>query len=124
MIVQGQGGGYKVFRLKNANAVEVARVLNEWFNGPQQQPGQQRTGTRSVTPAGRRVRRPGRAIRQPVGNRSAVPDRRDPTKPRVRIVAEQSSNSLLVRANALDLITIQNLLDSVLDVGPGTRRRS
>jgi type II secretion system protein D len=34
-------------------------------------------------------------------------------------VAEQSSNSLLVRANALDLVTIQNLLDTVLDVGPG-----
>src|SRR5262249_12898226 len=42
-----------------------------------------------------------------------------PVEPRVRIVAEQSSNSLLVRAKPLDLITIRQMLKTVIDVGPG-----
>jgi hypothetical protein len=42
MIKNNKGEVYKVFPLKNGNAMEVARVLNEWFNGPQQQPGQGR----------------------------------------------------------------------------------
>ena len=41
LIISGKGEVYKVFRLNNSNATEVARVLNEWFNGPQQQQNQQ-----------------------------------------------------------------------------------
>jgi type II secretory pathway component GspD/PulD (secretin) len=107
---------YKVFRLQNGNATEVARVLSEWFNGVQSQTNQ-----------GQQFRNPFAAF-QPGGAPGAFggrgpfgqPDQAaTPDKPRVRIVAEQTSNSLLVRANALDLITIQNLLESVLDVGAG-----
>ena len=39
----------------------------------------------------------------------------DATKPRVRIVAEQSSNALLVRANTLDLLTIEKMLRVLAD---------
>jgi type II secretory pathway component GspD/PulD (secretin) len=105
----GKTVSYKVFRLNNANSVEVARVLNEWFNGTQQQ-GQQR----NQNPFSQFL--PGGGFGSPFGRGQ---QEQAPETPRVRIVAEQSSNSLLVRANTLDLITIQNLLDTVLDVGPG-----
>ncbi|WP_040891988.1 secretin N-terminal domain-containing protein, partial [Zavarzinella formosa] len=48
---------------------------------------------------------------------STVPPAVDGSKPRVRIVAEQSSNALLVRANTLDLLTIQKMLNEVIDTG-------
>ena len=105
-IISNQGQVYKVFRLQNSNAVEVARVLNEWFNGTRPQ-----TQSEPLNPFA--AFGPGGGS---IGGRASEPA---PGKPRVRIVAEQTSNSLLVRANALDLITIQSLLDSVLDAGAG-----
>src|SRR5205823_3618574 len=104
LILSQKGHVYKVFRLQNANAPEVARVLNEWFNPQQQQQQQPRNPFQFQFPGGAFG-----------GRQPETP----PEPPRVRIVAEQTSNSLLVRANALDLVTIQNLLDTVLDVGPG-----
>jgi len=107
-ITSNKGEMYQVFRLKNANAGEAARVLNEWFNPQPQQQQQQR----NQNPFQQLFQGRLGGAQQPAANP-------EETKPRVRIVAEQTSNSLLVRANMLDLITIKNLLDSVIDKGAG-----
>ncbi len=103
MVTTSKGEMYQVFRLNNANATEASRVLNEWFNGTQDQNQQQQN----------------RNPFQFFGGRFGQQPPKEETKPRVRIVAEQSSNSLLVRANMLDLLTIKNLLDTVIDKGAG-----
>jgi hypothetical protein len=91
MLVKGQGNEpYKVFRLRNANAADAARVIGEWFNGV-----------------------------APVGDSDPARSAAAAAKPRVRIVAEQTSNSLLVRASAMDLMSIQRILETVIDAGPG-----
>ena len=109
MILNTKGDTYEVYRLINANAIDAARVLNDWFNPPQQ-PQQNRNNNPF---AAFQLGRPGGAFGAPPA--APAPDE----KPRVRIVAEQSSNSLLIRANALDLITIKNMLKTVIDVGAG-----
>ncbi len=123
-------GDFQVFRLKNANAVEAARVLSEWFNGPPQQQGaaggrgQQQNpfaafggggGGRGGFGGGGGNPFGGGGLGQLLGA-AAAPAAAD-AKPRVRIVAEQSSNSLLVRANTLDLLTIEKMLADVIDTG-------
>src|SRR5262249_3706355 len=85
-IIKGKGEAYEVYRLENANAAEAARVLNEWFNGQQQQQNRNQNPFQFQFPQ--------------FGRQQDTP----PVEPRVRIVAEQSSNSLLVRAKPLDLI--------------------
>jgi type II secretory pathway component GspD/PulD (secretin) len=113
-LVKNKGETYQVFRLTNANASEAARVLNEWFNPPPPQQQRNQNPFAQLFPGGGGGGRGG----NPFAPQPPAPNPED-AKPRVRIVAEQSSNSLLVRANALDLITIKNLLDTVIDVGPG-----
>ncbi len=118
MIVSTKGETYQVFKLSNANAVEAARVLNEWFNPPAPQQG--RGGN---NPLAQLFGGGGGGGRGGFGGGGADPAAAaaaaDAAKPRVRIVAEQTSNSLLVRANMLDLLTIKNMLETVIDTGPG-----
>jgi type II secretory pathway component GspD/PulD (secretin) len=76
LVLRSQAGNLRVIQLRNASAVEVARILEQTLND--------RTGSRRSE--------------------------------RVRIVADPNSNSLLVRASPLDLITIKGLLDKGLDV--------
>ena len=64
----------------------MARVLNEWFNPQPQQQSQQRNPFAAFAGGG-------------FGGRGAPEPA--PEKPRIRVVAEQTSNSLLVRANTL-----------------------
>lgn len=114
----GKGETYQVFRLKNANAVEAARVLNEWFNGPAQQNQQQNRNPFAALIGGGGFgggRGGGGPFGGALGGAPAAAE--GDGKPRVRIVAEQSSNSLLVRANTLDLLTIKNMLETVIDAG-------
>jgi type II secretory pathway component GspD/PulD (secretin) len=72
-------GDFEVIRLRSANAVDVAKILDEAFNGRPQEKGSQGEG-------------------------------------RIRVVADATTNSVLVRASAADLRTIRTLLDK-LDVG-------
>lgn len=82
-------GDFEVVRLKNAKAVNAARILDEVFNGTR--PG--RGGTTGAP---------------------AVAVRAD----RVRVVADPDTNSLLIQASPLDMLTIRNLLSQALDAGP------
>jgi type II secretory pathway component GspD/PulD (secretin) len=93
-------GDFEVIRLKHAQAPAVAKVLDETFNGPR--------------PSG--VSKPGFASpKEP----AARPER-------IRVVAEPLTNSILVRATALDLLTVRQLLtrlDVDHDTAPVTRNR-
>lgn len=103
LLTQNQGGegDFEIIKLKNASATEAARILDEAFNGSKQQPQQQ--------PAfgGFFGRFGGRGATAPT----------NPAANRVRIVADPATNSLLVRANPLDMLTIRNLLEKAIDSG-------
>ena len=77
---------FEVLRLKNARADNVARVLDEAFNG-------------------------GRGGKGGFGGGPAMP-----RGERVRVVADPGSNSLLIKASPLDTLTIRRLLETALDV--------
>ena len=80
--------------LKNGNAADVAKIIAELFNGPKQ--------TQSNVPAWMMAR-----------FRSIMPQ---DTKPEaVRVVADPASNSLLVQASPINLMTIRRLLNEALD---------
>jgi hypothetical protein len=93
------GTDFTIFRLKNAQAADAAKILDELYNGPKQQltpfptsPGTFRFGGQVAPPAAER-----------------------PT--RIRVVADPGSNSLLVRATPLDVLGIQHLLETSIDLG-------
>jgi Bacterial type II/III secretion system short domain len=108
-ILSGKGEAYRTYHLQFADATEVAQVLNEWFNGPPKSQRPQPVRQPSAVPSGRGGRG---------GSGTPTPEP-PPAPPRIHIVAEQTSNSLLVRGNILDLIAVQRLLDTGIDVEPG-----
>ncbi len=81
-------GDFEVIRLRHANAAAIAQTLDEIFNGPRAGEGKAFPGTKGGPP------------------------RREN---RVRIVPEPVTNTLLVRASPLDLMTIRRLLERSLD---------
>ncbi|HJT79428.1 MAG TPA: secretin N-terminal domain-containing protein, partial [Gemmataceae bacterium] len=86
---------FQVIRLKNTNAVDAAKVLDEAFNGPKQtQPQQPQRGFGRFAPPA-----------------PAAPPRED----RVRVVPDPDTNTLLVRASPLDMVTIRRLLGTAID---------
>jgi type II secretory pathway component GspD/PulD (secretin) len=82
-------GDFEVIRLKYAQAAHAARILDEMFNGP--------APARGGAPGG--APGPGR-----------------PRPERARIIADPVTNSLLIKASPLDLLTIRHLLSKALDV--------
>lgn len=98
---------YEVLRLKNVQAEEAAKVINEVFNvtAPAQQGGQ---GGRGVAAASRPRLNP-LALLGLGGGAAAPPTRK---AGRVKVVAEKTSNSLIiVKASELDVLTIKDLLE-------------
>ncbi|MCE9530042.1 MAG: hypothetical protein K8T89_02720 [Planctomycetes bacterium] len=119
LLTQSPGeGDFTVIRLKKANAVEAARIIDAWFNGQRDQNPRQGGGIQLPFGGGGN---PFGGGGNPFGgggrdggakNADASAD-----KPRVRIVADPSTNSLLVRASVVDLMTIDMMLKKVLDTG-------
>jgi general secretion pathway protein D len=111
LLTRTQGpADFEVIRLKYANAVDTAKVLDEVFNGPKPTVGGGR-GNRGGGgfPLGFAI--PG-IMGQPGGGAGNTP-RED----RIRVVADPATNALLVQASPLDMLTIRNLLDKQLDAG-------
>jgi type II secretory pathway component GspD/PulD (secretin) len=105
-------GDFEVIRLKNASATDAAKVLDEAFNGPKQttgQPGAPGGGGGFGGGFG-----PGRFFNQFAAAGASAPT---PRKDAIRVVADPGSNSLLVRASPLDMLTIRRLLDKAIDSG-------
>ena len=110
---------FEVIRLKYVGAAEAAKVVSEVFNGPQQQGGGgARPGGGGGGPGGLLGGLLGGGgggglLGGLLGGGAAAP-----APGRVRVVAETSSNSLIVvKATQLDLLTIRRLLASVIDSG-------
>src|SRR5207302_1718075 len=91
-------GDFEIIKLKNASAVETAKILDEAFNGvkPTTQP----------LPFGGNP-----FFNQFRGPAVAAPP--TPSANPVRIVADPTTNSLLVKASPLDLLRIRRLLESI-----------
>ncbi|HEV3236036.1 MAG TPA: secretin N-terminal domain-containing protein, partial [Gemmataceae bacterium] len=98
------GGDFEIIKLKNASATEAAKVLDEAFNGPKQTPQQGGFGG----PFG------GRGGFNPFGPQQAAPVA-TPSANAVRIVADPTSNSLLVRASPLEMVQIRRIIRDSID---------
>jgi type II secretory pathway component GspD/PulD (secretin) len=107
---------FEVIKLKYVSAEDAAKVVTEIFNGPQQTQQQQQPGGGG----GRGGRGGGFNPASLLGGLfggGAAPEG-PPTAGRVRVVAEKSSNSLVVvKASPLDLLTMRKLLANVIDSG-------
>ncbi len=112
---------FEVIRLKYVGAAEAAKVISEVFNGPEQKQGQggQPGGGGGRGPGGLLGGLlggggPGGLLGGLLGSGAAG----TPAAGRIRVVAETSSNSLIVvKATQLDLLTIRKLLANVIDSG-------
>jgi type II secretory pathway component GspD/PulD (secretin) len=91
-------GDFAVIRLKYAQAANLAQTLDDVFNGSR--PGRVGTGGAPMAP----------------GASAARMDR-------VRIVAEPITNTLLIKASPLDVLTIRNLLAKSLDIPEAANMR-
>jgi type II secretory pathway component GspD/PulD (secretin) len=100
---------FEVIKLKFVGADDAAKVITEVFNGPQQQQQGGRGG-------GGGGFNPLNLIGGLIGANTAPSG--PPAPGRVRVVAEKSSNSLIVvKASPLDLLTMKKLLANVIDSG-------
>lgn len=100
---------FKVIPLKYIAAEDAAKEITEIFNGPQQQQGGNRGGGLFGGGGFNPLALFGGGGGAPAG--SATPNR-------VRVVAEKSSNSLIVvKASPIDLLTIEKLLATAIDGG-------
>ncbi|MBI3410657.1 MAG: hypothetical protein HY040_20160 [Planctomycetes bacterium] len=115
-------GDFQYIRLKNASAVEAAKVIDELFNGSKQdnQGGNRRNfgpgGFGGGGPGGFGGGGPGGfggggGFFGGGGGGNQTPARKES----VRVVADSTTNSLLVKANPLDMLTIRRLLRDAID---------
>jgi len=123
LIKSGKEGDFQVIKLKKANAVDVAKVLDEMYNGPRQQGNPQQfqfgRGGFGGGPGGGFGGFGGFAGGFGGGGRGfqGGAPQAAATDSGVRVVADPGTNSLLVRAKPLDMLQIKYLVEKFLDVG-------
>ena len=91
-----------MIRLVNASAVDAAKLLDEMYNGVRPQPQ-----TQPQNPFEAMMRR---GFPQPQPQQPAV-------EPRIRVVADPNTNSLLVRASPVDMLAIRRHIRETIDSG-------
>ena len=96
-------GDFEVIRLRNGDATSAAQVLDEVFNGKAQPGGRGAGGGR-----GR-----GGAVDLTQINIGAQPQQVAQRTEVIRVVADTTTNSLLVRASPLDMLRIKRLLGTI-----------
>ena len=107
---------YTVLRLKNVAAEEAARVVSEVFNGPAQQGAAGARGGGGAAGGGRGGGGGFNPLALLGGLAGVTGASATPEKGRVRVVAEKTSNSLIVvKASRLDMLTIEYLLKEAID---------
>ena len=96
-------GDFEVIRLQYANAVEVAKLLDEAYNGPKtnQQGGNRGAGAPGGFPG---------MLGQVIGIGGGGTTREE----KIRVVADPTTNALLVRAKPIDMLTIRRLIATTL----------
>jgi type II secretory pathway component GspD/PulD (secretin) len=103
------GPQIEVIKLKHAEAVEAASLLDQLYNGLRQPVAplpEGDDGNLPVESGGRSRRRAASAAPVVLG------------EGRIRVVPDPTTNSLLVRATPLDILGIRRLLDTVIDITP------
>jgi type II secretion system protein D len=100
-------GEFEIIKLKNANATDAARIIDEMYNGPRTNTGQQIGGFPFGGPFGPRF-----------GMQSQSTTSTAPSTAKVRVIADPASNSLLVKASPVDLLSIKKYLKDGIDSGP------
>jgi type II secretion system protein D len=123
-------GDFEVIKLKKANAVDVAKVIDEAYNGPrpQQQGGQQFQFGRGGFGGGGggfggfggfgggfQGGQGGFGGGRGAGGGAAAAAASDSG---VRVVADPGTNSILLKAKTVDMLTIKRLIEKFLDTGP------
>jgi type II secretory pathway component GspD/PulD (secretin) len=116
-------GDFEVIHLKNASAVDAARVLDEVFNGrADQNRGGGRGGFGGPGGGGGFGGRGGFGGGDPSmflgglgGMMSAMPQTPTSRTENIRVVADPATNTLLVKASPLDLLRIRRLLNKAID---------
>ena len=98
-------GDFVVLRLKYASAVDMARILDEGFNGPKQNGPGGGFGGGGGGRGGGGGFNPLALITGVLGNGGQTT-----RVEKIRIVADPSINALIVRAQPLDLLTLRDLL--------------
>ena len=107
---------FEVLRLRMVSAEDAAKEITEIFNGPQQPQQGGAGGGRGGPGGGIGALFGGGGIGSLLGLGGGAAA---PAPGRVRVVAEKSSNSLIVvKASPLDLATIKRLLRDAIDGGP------
>jgi type II secretory pathway component GspD/PulD (secretin) len=101
-------GAFEVIRLRNADAIEAAKALEDVFNNPKE-------ATTPFRPGGFFGGGPG-------GFRGLAPPAGTPTPDRIRVVAYPATNMLLVRASPLDMLAVRSLLKRALDTDESDAR--
>ncbi len=116
---QAGEGDFEVIRLKHGYSIDVARILDEAFNGPKVGAGGpggggggKGGGASSGGPGGILS-----SIGGGLGGLLGAAVGPTPTQriERIRVVADPATNSLLVRATPLDMLTVRSLLTKALD---------
>jgi len=91
-------GDFEIIPLKNANATEAAKILDEAFNGVKANAQQQPQFGNPFLNFGRGI---------------GAPQAAPPTPPEVRVVADPGTNSLLVRASPLNMERVRKLIRTI-----------
>ncbi|MBX7102475.1 MAG: hypothetical protein K1X57_00235 [Gemmataceae bacterium] len=106
-------GGFEVIKLKNANATDAAKTINDAFNGPAQPANNQGGGNPfGGFPFGGFNRG---------GGAPAATTTTPSTSAKVRVIADPAANSLLVKAPPLEMLEIKRLLKESIDSGDESR---
>lgn len=106
-------GSFEIIKLKNAAATDAARVINDAFNGPteRQASPQQQFGFPF----------PGGGGRGMFGMQQQQQQSSSPATAKVRVIADPTSNSLLIKASPLDMLEIKRLLRDSIDLVDDSR---
>jgi type II secretion system protein D len=103
MTQSGGDGDFEVIKLTNANATDAARVIDEFFNGPKQQGGGGRSPLDRFGGGFPGGQFPGGQPPAPAASTTA----------KVRVVADPGSNSLLVRATPIEMVSIRDMVKAL-----------
>lgn len=96
-------GDFHIIRLKFASATDTAKLLDELFNGVRQ--NQQQQQQNPFNPFAR------------FQGMMAQAQQAQAAAPRIRVVADPATNSILVRANPIDMLEIRRLIRDAIDTG-------
>ena len=95
-------GDFEVIQLNNASAVDTATLLEQMYNPQQQRRGGDTTNPFAMMFGG-------------FGGRGSTTQPAAATEPRIRVVADPNTNSIMVKANAVDMLAIKRLLRESID---------